>query len=93
MIRGDQAFLCDLGSTNGTFLNEQRVQNEMELKNGDQLKIESLLFRVNLETGTPIKGVTALAPMSQPAAAKEEVGRQSVNRTDQKESDSQTVKF
>jgi hypothetical protein len=37
---------------------EQQVQKEVELKNGDQLKMESLLFRVNLETGTPLPGET-----------------------------------
>jgi predicted component of type VI protein secretion system len=73
-VRGDQAFVSDFGSTNGTFLNEQGVENERELKNGDQLRIESLLFQVNLVTRRALPGDTPPAPISQPADAKDEAG-------------------
>jgi pSer/pThr/pTyr-binding forkhead associated (FHA) protein len=73
VVRGDRAFVCDLGSTKGTYLNEQRVPNEAELRNGDQLRIETLRFRVTLEADIPRKGANPPAP-SQAADARDEVG-------------------
>jgi predicted component of type VI protein secretion system len=44
--RGDKAFVQDLGSTNGTFVNDEQVQGERELQDGDILKVGPLDFRV-----------------------------------------------
>ena len=44
----DKAFVRDLGSTNGTYLNGQRAREEMELHNGDQIQVGPLLFVVQL---------------------------------------------
>jgi predicted component of type VI protein secretion system len=76
-IRGDQAFVRDFTSTNGTFLNDQQVQNEVELKHGDTLRIESVLFRVNLHAGAPADGVVTGPGTSQPAVGKAEGNHQS----------------
>ncbi len=38
----------DFGSKNGTFVNDERVTTERELKTGDQLKIGPLAFEVQL---------------------------------------------
>jgi pSer/pThr/pTyr-binding forkhead associated (FHA) protein len=38
----------DFGSKNGTLVNGQRVQSEQELKNGDQLTVGNLEFKVEL---------------------------------------------
>lgn len=36
---GDTCFLGDMGSTNGTFVNELRITTEVALKNGDQIRL------------------------------------------------------
>jgi serine phosphatase RsbU (regulator of sigma subunit) len=36
---GDTCFLRDLGSTNGTFVNDARLEAEVALKNGDQVRL------------------------------------------------------
>lgn len=41
---GRRSFLEDLGSTNGTFLNGERVQGSIPLRDGDQLIIGGLSF-------------------------------------------------
>ncbi len=80
LTRGDQAFVRDCGSTNGTFLNEQQVQDEMELKDGDQLRVGALLFRVSLEASAPPDRPTPMPPVKQLAAV-EEVGTTPKNPT------------
>ena len=70
LLRGEQAFVRDFDSTNGTFLNEQAVQGEVELKDGDQLRIAALLFRVTLEASTPPNRPTPMPPLKQPSAVK-----------------------
>ncbi len=42
--RGERVFLRDGGSTNGTYLNDGRV-DEAELRNGDLIKIGRVIFR------------------------------------------------
>jgi pSer/pThr/pTyr-binding forkhead associated (FHA) protein len=53
VIKGEQVFLHDFGSTNGTFLNDQPVKGDVELKNDDVLKVGPLTFKVALEAGQP----------------------------------------
>ena len=40
--------VCDFGSKNGTFVNDQRVITRQELKPGDRLKVGPLEFEVQL---------------------------------------------
>lgn len=48
--REDKVFLRDLGSTNGTFVNDQQVAaSEIELHDGDRVRIAPLLFTIRLE--------------------------------------------
>jgi pSer/pThr/pTyr-binding forkhead associated (FHA) protein len=65
LIRGDRAFVRDFGSTNGTFVNDALLQGEVEIHDGDRLKVGPLDFRVALE----VTAVTA-APKPVAAAAK-----------------------
>src|SRR5262249_27383688 len=59
MVRGGQVFVRDFGSTNGTFVNGQLVEGEVELFDQDLLKVGPLEFRVGMEVSTV---------MSKPAA-------------------------
>jgi predicted component of type VI protein secretion system len=63
IVRDGKAFIRDFGSTNGTYLNGQRVEGEHELKNDDQLKVGPIHFAVRLEASPPTP-----APATRPAA-------------------------
>ena len=69
LTRGEQVFLRDFDSTNGTFLNEQPVKGEVELHNNDELKVGPLLFRVRLEASVPVNEPTPVPPTKVPGAA------------------------
>lgn len=60
--RDGRAFVRDFDSTNGTFVNNEQVKGEMELHNGDQLKIGPLLFTVLIEASTPVNRPTPPPP-------------------------------
>ncbi len=45
MRRGPFLFVEDLGSTNGTFLNDRRVDSDAQLKMRDQLRIGETVLR------------------------------------------------
>lgn len=47
--RGRSVFLEDLGSTNGTFLNGDRVNGEVELRGEDVIRIGDTEFRLDEE--------------------------------------------
>ena len=46
-VRAGSAIVCDLGSTNGTFLNEQPLaaQEEFPLRSGDSIRVGGAIFR------------------------------------------------
>jgi predicted component of type VI protein secretion system len=76
--REGKAFVRDFDSTNGTFVNNTPVKGEVELHDGDELKMGPLLFRVRLEAGAPVnrptpppptKATTKTAPAAAMAAA------------------------
>src|SRR5438128_5913478 len=52
LVRGTQVFVRDFGSTNGTFVNGELVQGEVELHADDRLKVGPLEFTVGLEVAT-----------------------------------------
>jgi pSer/pThr/pTyr-binding forkhead associated (FHA) protein len=45
---GNGFSICDLGSVNGTYLNEERIIRRVELKNGDVIRIGMTQFRVTM---------------------------------------------
>jgi predicted component of type VI protein secretion system len=59
--RDGKAYVRDFESTNGTLLNDQPVQGEIELHNDDQLKIGPLAFAVRL-TATQVSRPTPPPP-------------------------------
>ncbi|MHB1843889.1 MAG: diguanylate cyclase [Deltaproteobacteria bacterium] len=43
--RDGKVFLADLGSTNGTFLNDEEIRGEVPLRSGDLVKIGGAIFK------------------------------------------------
>src|SRR4051794_13116772 len=60
--RDGKAYVRDFGSTNGTFVNEERVEGERELHNDDQLKIGPIQLTVRLEAAAAAKPAGAKTP-------------------------------
>lgn len=48
LVREDRAYIRDFGSTNGTLVNQEQIQGEAELHDGDNLKVGPLTFQVKL---------------------------------------------
>src|SRR5262245_3232967 len=48
MVEGSTIIIRDFGSKNGTHVNGERVNGEVVLNNGDQLKVGPLEFEVQL---------------------------------------------
>jgi pSer/pThr/pTyr-binding forkhead associated (FHA) protein len=61
-IREDRVFVRDFGSTNGTYLNEDRIENEQEALHDDILKIGPLEFRLAIEVGAAQTALNSAAP-------------------------------
>jgi len=53
LVRDGKLFLRDFDSTNGTFLNEEPVKGEVEVKHDDRLRVGPLLFGLRVEMTTP----------------------------------------
>jgi predicted component of type VI protein secretion system len=60
MTRGGKVFVKDFASTNGTFINDQPIEDETEVKDGDCLKLGPLAFRINVEHAPSVSEPTPL---------------------------------
>src|SRR5215813_315288 len=56
--KGEQVYLRDFGSTNGTFINDEPVSGEQEVHHEDSLKVGPLSFKVKLEKTAAINKPT-----------------------------------
>ena len=86
LVKGSQVFVQDFGSTNGTFVNDEPVSGEAEVKDGDKLVVGPLVFQIKFSasgstTGdskadpkgtakTPMPKSGTLKPESKPEPAK-----------------------
>jgi pSer/pThr/pTyr-binding forkhead associated (FHA) protein len=61
----NKVIIEDFGSTNGTFVNGQKIQQQQELKNGDRIKVGLL----ELELSIPVGVVEPKHPPVQPVPA------------------------
>jgi predicted component of type VI protein secretion system len=52
LVRDNKAFVRDLESTNGTFVNDEQITGERELADGDRLRVGPLDFSVALAPGS-----------------------------------------
>jgi pSer/pThr/pTyr-binding forkhead associated (FHA) protein len=53
-MRDGKVFLRDFGSTNGTHVNEKRVEGELELHHQDHIKIDPLFFQIRIDQPAPV---------------------------------------
>ena len=54
LIKGEEVFVRDFDSTNGTVLNDVPLKGEVAIKNNDILKVGPLEFRVVIEATPPL---------------------------------------
>jgi len=67
IMRGEKGYtVCDLGSRNGTHVNDEKISKEVPLKDGDELRVGPLKFRV---AAYESKSAAPLPPL-EPAAPK-----------------------
>lgn len=59
-IRGEQVFVRDCGSTNGTFVRGEQIAAEMQVGHGDLIKVGPLEFTVQVEAGSHSKSNPAI---------------------------------
>ncbi|MFT3707281.1 MAG: FHA domain-containing protein [Archangium sp.] len=66
---GEQFFVKDLGSQNGTFVNKSRIATEVEVKPGDSIALGNALLRLRgpLAKGEKLPGQSTQAPKHVPA--------------------------
>ena len=57
LVRGEKLFIRDLVSTNGTSVNDTRIQGEVELRHDDKISVGPLHFAVAIEKPAPVKQV------------------------------------
>jgi pSer/pThr/pTyr-binding forkhead associated (FHA) protein len=62
LVRGNQVFVKDLNSTNGTFVNDQPIEGESELRDKDVLKVGAAAFRVLIEVPATVDKPTPVPP-------------------------------
>jgi predicted component of type VI protein secretion system len=53
LVDGDKLTLRDLKSTNGTFVNSQKLDGTTDLKDGDLVRVGPLVFAVHVEAAQP----------------------------------------
>ena len=69
-LRGDHFVLRDLGSLNGTFINNERVRGEAPLKHGDEIALGATRGRFDDGGGVPLT-----APMAPEGVHRAQIDR------------------
>lgn len=67
---GEQFFIKDLGSQNGTFVNKQRIGTEVELKIGDLITLGNAQLKLRGPMSKSERSQPAAAPAPAPVSAK-----------------------
>ncbi len=68
-IEGEEVLLRDMGSSNGTLVNGERLTTEVPLNDGDMVQVGPLGFQVILERAAALAVVMAAAPVAAVAAS------------------------
>jgi len=79
--RDGKVYIRDFGSTNGTFVNDQPVKDEQELRDGETLKIGPLVFEVRLIQEPPAARGATPKPPTRAVAAKAAAGAPTAVKT------------
>jgi predicted component of type VI protein secretion system len=72
LVRNGKVFIRDFDSTNGTFVNDQQVKGEVELRHDDRLRVGPLLFGVKIEATPAVNRPTPPPAAKKSAAASAE---------------------
>lgn len=62
LVRGSRVYVRDFESTNGTFVNEKKVDGEVEVQDQDRLRVGPVSFTVRVEVRTPVDKPTPPPP-------------------------------
>jgi predicted component of type VI protein secretion system len=76
-----QVFVRDFESINGTFVNNEQVKGEVELHDGDRLKMGPLLFEVKIEVAAPVNRPVVSRKPATKTACKANTAASSVDKT------------
>jgi len=74
ITRDNQVFVRDFASTNGTYVNDAEVKDEVELKDGDCLNLGPLAFRVTIEQVEKVSGEGLVSKVQGSAVGGQESG-------------------
>jgi len=69
LVEDDGVVVRDLGSRNGTYVNDQRIVGEQMLAHGNRLRVGPLEFEVCIEATTPASAWAVDKPAAAPAVA------------------------
>ncbi len=69
LIADGKVVVRDFNSTNGTFVNDEQVQGDQEVQDGDLLRIGPLDFQVKIEVPAPVAAAPAEKPVAKPKPA------------------------
>jgi pSer/pThr/pTyr-binding forkhead associated (FHA) protein len=59
-LGNEEVTLVDLGSSNGTYLNGQRIRSQADVHHGDEIKLGACRFKVELGDQEPIESDTVV---------------------------------
>lgn len=65
-VSSEKLVLKDMGSTNGTHVNNERLNGSVELKDGDLVKVGPLVFAVKAVSSKPVKAAAPAAKGDDP---------------------------
>lgn len=66
LVRDGKVYVRDFDSTNGTFVNDHQIAGEVEVHDGDHLKIGPIVFGIKVEATTPVNKPTPAPPVKKP---------------------------
>jgi len=73
LVKDGKVVVRDFDSTNGTFVNDEQVKGEREVRHNDNLRVGPLTFRVNIEVTAPVNKPTPPPPKAAEASDDESV--------------------